>query len=74
MFFDLLGMLPEGIVIFDKQQKMVFSNQTICDLLSCHVKEKISEVILNLSTSQKNGPASTSYVRGASTASSANIP
>lgn len=35
MYYDILGMIPEGVAIFDKDQKTVFCNKTIKELFRC---------------------------------------
>ena len=51
LYYDILGVIPEGIAIFDKHRSLIFCNKTIKDLFNCK-KQELAKILLGLSTNQ----------------------
>ncbi|KAL4438307.1 hypothetical protein ABPG74_009730 [Tetrahymena malaccensis] len=55
-YYNILGMIPEGVALFDKNQSTIFCNKTIKDLFKCK-KDQLNSIILGLSTNQQHNPS-----------------
>jgi len=49
LYYEILGLIPEGVAIFDKSKHMIFANKTIKDLFKSN-KRTLEHILMSLST------------------------